>query len=79
MLKLKLSIMKDQVKVELGAKTRKKLSSDYIQVIMIDQTLKLEEIMLWEKLWVTLPGEELILELVTTTLYLNNIDLIDCM
>lgn len=71
--------MKDQVKVELGAKTRKKLSSDYIQVIMIDQTLKLEEIMLWEKLWVTLPGEELILELVTTTLYLNKIDLIDCM
>jgi len=28
-------------------------------VILIDQTLELEEVMPWEKLWVTLHGEEL--------------------
>jgi len=63
LLKLKLSTTKDQVKVELRVKTKWQLSWDYIQVILMDQTLELEESMLWEKLWVTLHGEELAKEL----------------
>jgi len=56
--------MKDQIKVELGHQGVVQLSWDYMLVIMIDQTLELV-LMLWEKLWVTLPGKELILEQVT--------------